>query len=121
MSALISLYLPFPPSVNCLYTGKARRRKSDAYKLWQSKAMAALAAQHYNPITSTEPLQLTITLARPDKRQRDEQNYAKATTDFLVARGVIPDDRFIGRTITQWGDKVGVEVDYGVMVEVSML
>jgi Holliday junction resolvase RusA-like endonuclease len=121
MGDMISLWLPFPPSTNGLYSGKARRFKSERYKEWIVQASLALSEQYYVPITSKKPIQITFTLARPDKRIRDEQNYAKATTDFLVARGVILDDRYIGRTITEWADMVGKSVGSGVEVEIVTL
>lgn len=77
-----------------------------------------LAQQHFTPITSKSPLQVTITLSRPDKRARDDQNYAKAPVDFLVSIGAIPDDRYVGRTITEWGDMVGKPIDSGIDVEI---
>jgi Holliday junction resolvase RusA-like endonuclease len=117
----IRVHLPFPPSCNGLYPGTVRRHKSKEYEAWIIEAKRMLTQQHFTSITAKHPLQITITLSRPDKRVRDDQNYAKAPVDFLVSIGVIPDDRYVGRTITEWGDMVGKPIESGIDVEIIRL
>ena len=43
---ILTLSLPFPPSVNCLYAGKKVRYKSARYKAWRAKAAPHLKGAH---------------------------------------------------------------------------
>ncbi len=115
---MIKIHLPFPPSNNHLYPGKVRRFKSKEYELWIYNAITMLNEQFYEPITHKRPLQATYTFGRPDNRVRDESNYVKAPADFLVRQKLIVDDRYIGRTISEWSDMVGKSVESGVDIEV---
>lgn len=98
---MFTLFLPFPPSVNGLYDGKARRFKSDRYKAWLDHAglQNVMDGEIVPP-----PYDVTYTFRRPDKRQRDVANYEKAVSDFLVAHGYLQDDSLIDRITLQWGE-----------------
>ena len=112
MSNHACVVLPFPPTANNLFSGKARRFRSRAYKEWLAEADLAWLRQSVTPIHG--PVTVTISLGRPDRRRRDCFNYEKAPIDFLVARGVIDDDSLIERGVIQWSDSVT-----GCMVEIE--
>lgn len=105
---MTEIYLPFPPTVNGLYSGKARRFKSKAYLRWILEAKADLAEQKYYKgfewKSHKGKVQLVILLKAPDKRRRDCSNYVKAVEDFLVQEGVImgDDSRFVDSVFVCW-------------------
>ena len=87
---LVTLQLPFPPSVNGLFDGKVRRYPSPAYKRWRGLAGWELEAQR--PPRLRHRVDIAIALTPPDKRRRDADNHCKALLDLLVAHRVIDDD-----------------------------
>ena len=87
-----------------------RRYKSKQYEKWEGLARNALRTQKWTAF-GPEPLQITYTLGRPDKRRRDANNYLKAVDDFLTHEGVIADDSWIWRGIFEWGKSDGVTVE----------
>jgi len=103
------LYLPYPPSLNSLYPGKARRHKSKRYETWIVKAKHALAQQYF--LQFDKPVQVHYKFGRPDKRQRDLANLEKAPSDLLVLCGVLKDDSLIHRLVMEWADIDGCEVE----------
>jgi crossover junction endodeoxyribonuclease RusA len=107
------LALPFPPSVNGLYDGgrnSKRRFTSDSYRAWQADAYEALLGQPARSSRYSQPVQVTYTFGRPDKRRRDVFNLEKAVSDFLVKHGILTDDTLIERGTVQWGSEPGVIV-----------
>jgi Holliday junction resolvase RusA-like endonuclease len=112
MNQEIKLILPFPPSVNGLYSGKARRFKSKKYQAWIVEARMALLRQEWEPLTKTDaPLQVIYNVGNPDKRRRDLSNLEKAASDLLVSEGIISDDSLIHKLIMEWKNNVkGMEV-----------
>jgi crossover junction endodeoxyribonuclease RusA len=103
--------LPFPPSTNNLFAGKARRYVSKSYKAWREEAGWTLEQQE--PIERfTGPVSLTLALGRPDKRRRDLSNFVKAIEDLCVTHGIIRDDSDVHRLLVYWtGGVVGVRVE----------
>jgi len=99
-----SFSLPFPPSVNGLYAGKARRYKSPKYKAWIAEAGLKLNLQTPYHQTIEGECVVVINLVRPDKRQRDVANYEKAVSDLLVACGILKDDSLIIDNRQLWVD-----------------
>ena len=108
---MIRITLPFPISVNALYSGMRRRYKSKRYEKWIIEARTMLWNQHFIPIKDKIPLQITYILGRPDKRIRDAANYLKCADDLLVSQGVIPDDSWIHRGIFEWGKSDGITIE----------
>lgn len=108
------IVLPFPPSVNGLYAGKARRYKSPRYKAWLSEAEFAFFQQ--NTPSFAEPVSVHMKFGRPDKRVRDVANYEKATSDFLVNSGVLSDDSLIEDNRQSWCEGIN-----GVQIEITPL
>jgi len=105
----VCLWLPFPPSVNGLYPGKARRFKSRRYRNWIHEADVALLQQDFKPVEGM--CEVHYKFGRPDARKRDVFNFEKALTDYLVSAGVIEDDSLIERGTVEWAAHEGVTVE----------
>ena len=105
---MVTVHLPFPPSVNSLYAnvpGKGRV-KTDRYRTWANAAGWSIRAQRPRPIP-VGPYQITVTVQRKgDGRRRDLENFIKAVSDLLVEHKIIPDDHFEERIEMQWSDAV---------------
>lgn len=105
----IEFVLPFPPSTNAKYSMNGKKRmKGKSVKAWIKKAHSAMNKQ--NVIQQmTERCVLIYELFVPDARLRDDSNYVKYTTDFLVERGIIPGDdrRYVKGTYSFWNDDPG--------------
>ena len=99
------LMLPFPVSTNNLFAGKTKRFPSRRYKTWRTEAGAALAAQRPLPSFS-EPVEVTLSIGKPDGRKRDLDNLFKAPLDLLVEFGVLVDDQLIHRLSASWDPNV---------------
>ena len=95
----VSFTLPFPPSVNGLFSGKARRYASPAYKAWK-----AAARQHVPGGLIAGPYSLDLVFDRPDRRARDLGNLEKAVSDLIVERGLVIDDSCCQRITLSWSD-----------------
>lgn len=103
--------LPFPPSVNGLYTnqrGGKKRVKSTKYNEWCKFATQCLNQQQTAFFTFKTVVM--IGLPRPDKRHRDAQNYMKPITDLLVSYGILQDDSLIQFDAAYWLNQQGLEV-----------
>ena len=98
--ASLSFSLPFPPSVNGLFAGKARRYPSPAYKAWKAAAAPCVPAE-----SIAGPYALSLILDRPDNRGRDLGNLEKAVSDLLVTKGVVADDRYCNQIALAWSDR----------------
>ena len=94
--------LPFPPSVNALYTNvsKVGRVKTPAYKAWKKEAGLRLNLQRPKKVSGR--IRLAIRAVPPDRRKRDLGNLEKAISDFLVDMGVIDDDSLIECQCSCW-------------------
>lgn len=105
----LEFFLPFPPSVNVKYGLKGKRRiKGKKVIDWIDSAHAALDKQNFIQTISKRCV-LVYELFVPDSYNRDDSNYVKYTTDFLVERGIINDDnrRFVKGTYSFWNDEPG--------------
>lgn len=98
MSA-VSFDLPFPPSTNGLFAGKARRYLSAGYKAWKAAAGPRVPAG-----LIAGPFIIEMIFDRPDRRARDLDNLAKATLDLIVERGLVIDDSCCQRITLSWSD-----------------
>lgn len=92
--------LPFPPSVNGLFAGKARRYASPAYKAWKALARPFVPAG-----LIAGPYTLELIFDRPDRRARDLGNLEKAVSDLIVERGLVIDDSCCQRITLAWSDE----------------
>ena len=100
--ALISLTLPYPPSVNATHRAvNGRVILSKRYRDWILEAGKAVAAQ----LPAQAPLKhyrLWIEATAPDRRRRDLGNLEKPTSDLLKRAGVIEDDHMAQGIFLHW-------------------
>ena len=89
---MISLTLPFPPSVNAAYravrnpkTGGVRNVKSRALREFEREAgkAATAAGAKRGSVPEGAALSLTLLMFVPDRRKRDIDNLCKASIDAL--------------------------------------
>lgn len=112
----LCLVLPFPPTTNNLFAGKARRFPSRAYRDWQAEAYSALLRQmpcrHF-----VGPVTMILALGKPDRRRRDVSNYIKAVEDFIVKpAGILSDDEQVQDVRAYWcPEVVGCRVEIEAM------
>jgi len=102
---IVSLWLPFPPSVNNLFPTSQKtglRYPSKQYKQWQQAAEIYVTEQ--KPHRFIQPVDLKIELFPRDLRPRDVDNYNKAIIDLLVKCHIVPgdDSRFIKGLDVRW-------------------
>lgn len=105
----IEFILPFPSSTNAKYGMRGKKRiKGKEVLDWIEKAHSALDKQNITQ-QMTERCVLIYELFVPDGYLRDDSNYVKHTTDFLVERGIISDDsrRYVKGTYSFWNDDEG--------------
>ena len=102
-----SVWLPFPPSTNNLFSqgvvkGKVRRFPSKKYKSWRRDAVILILAAKLPRFT--EPVVVKLELTPRDNRARDADNYCKPVLDALVEARVLIDDsnRFVKSVIPYW-------------------
>ncbi|MCB0252127.1 MAG: RusA family crossover junction endodeoxyribonuclease [Anaerolineae bacterium] len=100
--------LPFPPTVNNLFSGRQKRYTSKTYRRWKAQAGLAILAQKRQQGAAPDRVSVRIRLTPPDRRQRDAGNYEKAVMDLLVATGIIEDDRakYVREVTIGWTDEV---------------
>lgn len=87
---MIEYTVPFPPSCNGLFAGKARRYVSKPYARWKKLAGWEMRRQGVRPATGR--VVIDIALTAPDRRHRDSSNYIKAIEDLAVSMGVLAGD-----------------------------
>lgn len=94
---ILTISLPYPPSVNHLYfnasTGRVMRQEGRVYK--QAVLAAVLRALNGRPAAYEGRLGLDIAVYFPDRRKRDLDNLIKITQDSLTSAGVWLDDKQI--------------------------
>lgn len=94
------LVLPFPPSVNNLFAGRARRYQSERYKAWIEEAGWVLKRQ--KPPRIEGHVEMRYTYGRPDNVIRDLSNFIKPVEDLIVGHKVIADDHLVQRLSAEW-------------------
>ena len=100
---MISIALPFPPSVNRLWraTKGGGVYRSPKYTEWRTRALwEAMAQAKRQKIDG--PYKLTVLAVRPDKRKRDLDNLLKAISDCLVSAKVIESDHLCEWIEARW-------------------
>lgn len=98
--------LPFPVSVNQLYTnipGRGRV-KSKRYREWLAAAGAELLAQKVGRISGNYVMALYV--QRKKDRKRDIGNMEKGVSDFLRAMDIIDDDSLCDSMTLVWDNTV---------------
>lgn len=101
---MTTLFLPWPPSTNTLFSGKARRFKSDGYKAWLTDAYAEYLQQKTHVKKHTGKVRISLSLKAPTKARSDIDNRIKSVLDFLVTHQVIVDDdsRYVQSVYAEW-------------------
>ena len=96
---MITIALPWPPTVNSLYpSNKAGRRflsKKGAQYLKSVRLAAAACGAGLHGKTMTGRLAYRLSLWPPDRRIRDLSNHQKAVEDCLTKCGVWEDDSLV--------------------------
>jgi crossover junction endodeoxyribonuclease RusA len=99
----INLIFPYPPSVNTLYfQGPKHGQKflSKKGKEYKQKLHYLYADDERKPLEC--PIEVTILLIAPDRRERDIDNYSKALLDGLTdLKYIIDDSQIIDIHITK--------------------
>lgn len=121
MAAMTVIQLPFPISLNAMFSdGKTRRHKSQRYADWLIEAGYALNRQRPIPVKGPVNLIFEFQEGR-DNRKHDVTNLIKGPEDLLVKHGIIEaDDGSIVRKVEAcWnaeveGMRVTVESIFGV-------
>lgn len=98
---IVSIDLPFPPSVNSLWkmgrsrTGKRIMYRTKRYISWLNEADVQWLIQKPKGRFPTieGPFRLQILLSRPDRRSRDCDNLLKAPLDWAQHAGIISNDK----------------------------
>lgn len=103
---MISLTLPFPPSVNTYWRIFGNRMIiSEKGRTFRSAAVAAIVAQMPAGFREIDhDVAVKVMLMAPDRRRRDLDNYQKAVFDSLTHAGFWEDDNQIKRFCVEWGD-----------------
>lgn len=103
LRAVITMTLPWPPSVNHIYRpgrGKDRNarfltKRALDYRDEVAAEVVRQDARPKRPLTGS--LSVRVLARPPDRRHRDLDNVWKAMLDAIRHAGVIEDDRFIDR------------------------
>lgn len=112
---LVTITLPFPPSINALYRAVGGRSiLSEKYRKWKAEAGLTLISQR--PRKMPGKVAVSVELCAPDKRRRDADNAGtKALLDLLVSHQIIEadDSRILKEIKVVWvdqGDPCRVEI-----------
>lgn len=89
---LLTLSLPWPPTVNHYWGQRGVRRFLTSQALAFRSHVWVAFKESKHPGFGTNKLALTIALCPPDKRRRDIDNPCKAVFDSLQHAGVFDDD-----------------------------
>lgn len=88
--APICLVLPVPPSTNNLFVNSKRGRfKSQRYKDWEDEADGCLYQQKHGVVVGKYIVEISL----PEMMRGDIDNRIKGLVDFLVGKGITPDDK----------------------------
>lgn len=93
---MISLTLPWPPSVNHYWRiFRNRMIVSAAGRDYRKAVGVAVLEQQPAPLLGGARLEVSILAEPPDRRRRDLDNVLKAILDGIVSAGVIDDDSLV--------------------------
>jgi len=99
MNPVVTLQLPFPPSVNTYWRHVSLKGRgmatiiSERGRKYRKEVMDFMAMRPPHRLNSR--LEVHIKLTMPDRRRRDLDNYFKALLDALTHSGVWLDDEQI--------------------------
>jgi crossover junction endodeoxyribonuclease RusA len=101
---MITLTLPFPPSVNGYWRNINGRTLISAKGRAYKNAVARLVQWNHAAKQLQSRLEVLVILLPPDRRKRDIDNSMKALLDSMQAAGVYLDDSQIDRLVIERGD-----------------
>jgi len=104
---MIQLRLPWPVSTNKAWTPTGRKglRLNPKAKIYRLAVKSYVLAAKLQGLPMCGPLEIKITLLPPDRRNRDQDNFAgKSLLDALTKAGVWNDDSQLKRTVIEWGN-----------------
>lgn len=109
---MITLSLPYPPTVNHYWRhiviGRSVRAVISAQGRQYKAVCSAMARRQWaGRETLACPLAVEITFYPPDRRKRDLDNLPKSLFDSLTDAGVWKDDSLIQDLRTRWGPRTG--------------
>lgn len=109
---MMTLLLPYPPSVNRLWRFSGPRMyRTKVYAEWADEASRILRSQNTPAKPIDYPIAMELAVGRPDKRKRDIDNVNKAVLDLLEAIEVVENDHYIHDLRSYWSEEVsGVQV-----------
>lgn len=105
---MISLALPFPPSVNAIWRSKRGQNGKPSffldpkYAAWKRACDGELMAIRPRPKLEGR-FHATLILNEQKRANRDADNFGKAPMDFLQRAGVIEDDKLADSVHIRWG------------------
>lgn len=108
-SPMVSIDLPFPPSVNrlwrnCSSDGAPRVYLSPKYQKWKREADALMVTQK-RPEQIKGLFEAKIVVSAPSRGSRgDLDNRIKAVFDWAQRSSIIKDDKNCERLTIEWGD-----------------
>lgn len=108
---MITISLPFPPSVNGYWRAPTKGKLAGRHLIsakgreYRHQALRAVQRQWRDDALPGR-LSVSLTLYPPDRRKRDIDNYAKALLDALTHAGMWVDDEQIDELTIIRGDKV---------------
>ena len=112
---MITLRLPWPPSLNHMYTPTRRGQILKKTGREYVELAVTMARLQRAGMSVRGQSRVTITACPPDRRRRDLDNLLKMPLDCCVKAGAIDDDSQIQSLAIQWGP---VSKDAHLLVEV---
>ena len=102
------LYLPvWPKSCNTLYRvyrGRAIMSAGGREFFEEGLAQIARLKPVWDWLPYTGPVEIDITLHKPDKRKRDLDNHLKSTLDLMTRAQIWADDSQVCKITVKWGE-----------------
>jgi crossover junction endodeoxyribonuclease RusA len=120
----ITLYLPFPPSINDYYGNRGHvkyvKKKGKEFRNTLREEIRQQLLGELEPLS--QPLKVTVTLYMPDRRRRDLDNYMKALLDACSPDekecwpGIWEDDSLIDQLLIYRGEVVRNKTEKGMVL-----
>lgn len=102
--SVITLDLPYPPSVNHYWIRNRRTRRLLISEKGRSyRELVGLLVYQAGKPRISGPVRVEIVAHPPDRRVRDLDNLCKALLDALEHANVFENDHFVRRLELEWG------------------